>query len=183
MCLILMFFNESLPMYLEQGIRFTFTMHDENKSLRGIINIKIIAFGILLFLLLTVIRNLTEELNKKRFAVNVGTGLVILVSVFVTLNFRELNKPFTSLTMNMGENVLNVLKNSPYTILFASVFGTLISALALALKRDKYEFGSSEKILMMEIEENKDYVLKVENDEVVVSNKEEKPKRGRKKKD
>ena len=36
---------------------------------------------------------------------------------------------------------------------------------------------------MMEIEENKDYVLKDENDEVVVSNKEEKPKRGRKKKD
>jgi hypothetical protein len=149
MCLILMFFNGSLPMYLEQGIRFTFTMHDENKSLRGIINIKIIAFGILFFLLLTVIRNLTEKLDKKRFAVNIVTGLVILVSIFVTLNFRELNKPFTSLTMNMGENVLNVLKNSPYTILFASVFGTLISALALALKRDKYEFGSSEKILMV----------------------------------
>jgi hypothetical protein len=34
---------------------------------------------------------------------------------------------------------------------------------------------------MMEIEENKDYQLKVENDEVIVSSKEEKPKRGRKK--
>ena len=41
----------------------------------------------------------------------------------------------------------------------------------------------SEKILMMEIEENKDYVLKVENDEVVVSNKEEKVKKTRKKKE
>jgi len=49
--------------------------------------------------------------------------------------------------------------------------------------QDKIEDLISEKILMMEIEENKDYVLKVENDEVVVSNKEEKPKRGRKKKD
>jgi ATP-dependent Clp protease ATP-binding subunit ClpC len=41
----------------------------------------------------------------------------------------------------------------------------------------------SEKILMMEIEEHKDYVLKIENDVVVVSNKEEKVKRGRKKKE
>ena len=36
---------------------------------------------------------------------------------------------------------------------------------------------------MMEIEEHKDYVLKIENDVVVVSNKEEKVKRGRKKKE
>lgn len=41
----------------------------------------------------------------------------------------------------------------------------------------------SEKILMMEIEEHRDYVLKIENDVVVVSNKEEKVKRGRKKKE
>ena len=43
----------------------------------------------------------------------------------------------------------------------------------------------SEKILMIEIEENKKYFLKVENDEVIVTNKEEKPKtgRGRKKKE
>ena len=49
--------------------------------------------------------------------------------------------------------------------------------------QDKIEDLISEKILMMEIEENKDYVLKVENDEVVVSNKEEKVKKTRKKKD
>jgi hypothetical protein len=36
---------------------------------------------------------------------------------------------------------------------------------------------------MMEIEENKDYVLKVDNDEVVVSDKEEKTKKTRKKKE
>jgi ATP-dependent Clp protease ATP-binding subunit ClpC len=47
--------------------------------------------------------------------------------------------------------------------------------------QDKIEDLISEKILMMEIEENKEYVLKVENDEVIVSDKEEKPKRGRKK--
>ena len=35
----------------------------------------------------------------------------------------------------------------------------------------------------MEIEEHKDYVLNIENDVVVVSNKEEKVKRGRKKKE
>ena len=46
--------------------------------------------------------------------------------------------------------------------------------------QDKIEDLISEKILMMEIEENKDYQLKVDNDEVVVSSKEEKPKRGRK---
>ena len=49
--------------------------------------------------------------------------------------------------------------------------------------QDKIEDLISEKILMMEIEENKDYVLKVENDEVVVSNKEEKVKKTRKKKE
>jgi ATP-dependent Clp protease ATP-binding subunit ClpA len=47
--------------------------------------------------------------------------------------------------------------------------------------QDKIEDLISEKILMMEIEENKDYVLKVDNDEVIVASKEEKPKRGRKK--
>jgi ATP-dependent Clp protease ATP-binding subunit ClpC len=47
--------------------------------------------------------------------------------------------------------------------------------------QDKIEDLISEKILMMEIEENKDYVLKVENDEVVVSDKETKPKKTRKK--
>ena len=49
--------------------------------------------------------------------------------------------------------------------------------------QDKIEDLISEKILMMEIEENKDYDLKVENDEVLVSNKEEKPKKTRKKKE
>jgi len=49
--------------------------------------------------------------------------------------------------------------------------------------QDKIEDLISEKILMMEIKENKDYVLKVENDEVVVSNKEEKVKKTRKKKE
>ena len=49
--------------------------------------------------------------------------------------------------------------------------------------QDKIEDLISEKILMMEIEENKDYILKIENDEVVVSNKEEKVKKTRKKKD
>jgi ATP-dependent Clp protease ATP-binding subunit ClpC len=47
--------------------------------------------------------------------------------------------------------------------------------------QDKIEDLISEKILMMEIGENKDYQLKVDNDEVIVSSKEEKPKRGRKK--
>jgi len=49
--------------------------------------------------------------------------------------------------------------------------------------QDKIEDLISEKILMMEIEENKEYTLKVENDEVIASDNEEKPKRGRKKKD
>jgi ATP-dependent Clp protease ATP-binding subunit ClpC len=49
--------------------------------------------------------------------------------------------------------------------------------------QDKIEDLISEKILMMEIEENKDYILKVENDEVIVSDKEEKVKKTRKKKD
>ena len=49
--------------------------------------------------------------------------------------------------------------------------------------QDKIEDLISEKILMMEIEENKDYSLKVENDEVLVSNKEEKAKKPRKKKE
>jgi ATP-dependent Clp protease ATP-binding subunit ClpC len=49
--------------------------------------------------------------------------------------------------------------------------------------QDKIEDLISEKILMMEIEENKDYALKVENDKVLVSNKEEKTKKTRKKKE
>ena len=49
--------------------------------------------------------------------------------------------------------------------------------------QDKIEDLISEKILMMEIEENKEYILKVENDEVMVSNKEEKVKKTRKKKE
>jgi ATP-dependent Clp protease ATP-binding subunit ClpC len=49
--------------------------------------------------------------------------------------------------------------------------------------QDKIEDLISEKILMMEIEEGKDYVLKVENDEVVTSLKEEKIKKTKKKKE
>jgi len=49
--------------------------------------------------------------------------------------------------------------------------------------QDKIEDLISEKILMMEIEENKEYTLRVENDEVIASNNEEKPKKGRKKKE
>jgi len=63
---------------------------------------------------------------------------------------------------------------------FDEIFG------ARPIKRaiqDKIEDLISEKILMMEIEENKNYVLKIENDEVIVSNKEEKVKKTRKKKE
>lgn len=49
--------------------------------------------------------------------------------------------------------------------------------------QNKIEDLISEKILMMEIDEYKDYVLKVKDDEVIVEIKEEKPKRIRKKKD
>ena len=49
--------------------------------------------------------------------------------------------------------------------------------------QDKIEDLISEKILMIEIEEDKHYVLKIENDVVVVSNKEEKVKKTRKKKE
>ena len=49
--------------------------------------------------------------------------------------------------------------------------------------QDKIEDLISEKILMMEIEENKDYILKVENDEVLSVSKEETPKKTRKKKE
>lgn len=49
--------------------------------------------------------------------------------------------------------------------------------------QDKIEDLISEKLLMVEIEENKNYQLKVDNDEIIIVNQEEKPKRGRKKKE
>ena len=49
--------------------------------------------------------------------------------------------------------------------------------------QDKIEDLISEKILMMEIEENKDYVLGVQDDQVSVLNKEEKVRKPRKKKE
>jgi ATP-dependent Clp protease ATP-binding subunit ClpC len=49
--------------------------------------------------------------------------------------------------------------------------------------QDKIEDLISEKILMMEIEENKDYVLGVKDDQVLVLNKEEKVRKTRKKKE
>lgn len=49
--------------------------------------------------------------------------------------------------------------------------------------QDKIEDLISEKILMMEIEEGVDYILKAENEEIIVSIKEEKIKKTRKKKD
>ena len=49
--------------------------------------------------------------------------------------------------------------------------------------QEKIEDLISEKILMSEIEENKEYVFKVENDEIIIVEKEEKPKKGRKKKE
>jgi ATP-dependent Clp protease ATP-binding subunit ClpC len=49
--------------------------------------------------------------------------------------------------------------------------------------QDKIEDLISEKILMMEIQENKEYHLKVENDQIIISNQEEKVKKTRKKKE
>jgi len=49
--------------------------------------------------------------------------------------------------------------------------------------QEKIEDLISEKILMSEIEENTEYVFKVENDEIIIVEKEEKPKKGRKKKE
>ena len=43
-CIGLMYFIGSLKGYIEQGIIFPFSIHDEGKSLRGIFNIKILIF-------------------------------------------------------------------------------------------------------------------------------------------
>ena len=49
--------------------------------------------------------------------------------------------------------------------------------------QDKIEDLISEKILMMEIQENEEYVLSVVNDEIVISNKKEKVKKTKKNKE
>ena len=84
-----------------------------------------------------------------------------------TNNFANVNKVFGGRKVKTGGDN------------FDETFG------ARPIKRaiqDKIEDLISEKILMMEIEENKEYFLKVENDEVIVTNKEEKPKTGRRRK-
>jgi ATP-dependent Clp protease ATP-binding subunit ClpC len=49
--------------------------------------------------------------------------------------------------------------------------------------QDKIEDLISEKILMMEIQENEEYVLSVVNDEIIISNKKEKVKKTKKNKE
>lgn len=139
---VLMYFIGSLKGYIEQGIIFPFSMHDEGRSLRGIINIKILIFGsgaLLVFYLA----------NKLSFSNRITHRHILRSSVILTLSaslialcFREISVPFVVFAGDISKDLSNFLKNSSYWLLFGSIFLAVISVARVFVKRKSSKLNS-----------------------------------------
>ena len=109
----------SLNSYIQQTLIYPWVMHDVNKPIRGLVNLKVVLFGVLI--LLTVM--LIKRINFFRF--KYSQSMIITISLFmsflmigIAFEFRDLGTPFVSLNGSLESNLLNFFKNSPYGVLF-----------------------------------------------------------------
>ena len=121
--IIIMLMTGSLIDYFKQGIVFPLNMYDEGKSLRGLINVKIILFGVAVMLLLIAWRRVPHSLKESR-VFNLWLPMFLCAAaVFITLFFRKINEPFSALLgLNPVDAINNLLKNSPYALMYSAIF-------------------------------------------------------------
>jgi len=136
--LLFLYFSGSLVNYVEQTMYFAWQFHDSGKSVRGTINIRSILFGSCFILLVYFLK--FENSKFRLWKKYLGPSLFLLSSivwVMVALWFRKLSDPFQAASNNLGENILNFLKNTPYFPLFASIFVLPLMLVFAALHEHK----------------------------------------------
>ena len=138
----LMYFIGSLKGYIEQGILFPFSMHDEGKSLRGIFNIKILIFGsgaLLIFYLFNRL-SFSNRLTRRHI---LGSSVILTLSAFlIAFYFREVSVQFVAFAGDISKDLSNFLKNSPYWLLFGSIFLAVISVARVFVRRKSKKLDS-----------------------------------------
>lgn len=134
-CVLIMYLSESLTRYVEQGVIFAFVQHDKGKSIRGIFNIKIAIFGILVLVFILMLQKLNSKIRKVKKIENVLALLVSITFALVAFYFRDVEKPFTAFSGNLLDDLRNALKNSPYALMFAVIFGAVSSMVITFYKR------------------------------------------------
>jgi hypothetical protein len=138
----LMYFIGSLKGYIEQGIIFPFSMHDEGKSLRGIFNIKILIFGsgaLLIFYLFNRL-SLSNRLTRRHI---LGSSVILTLSAYlIAFYFRDVSVPFVAFAGDLSKDMSNFLKNSPYWLLFSSIFLAVISVARVFVRRKSEKLDS-----------------------------------------
>lgn len=118
-----MFINGNIMDYLNQGIIFPLTMHDDGKSLRGLINIKILGFGLMLTIILKVWQRVPQSRKENNWFKTWLPIFLCIVAVILTFNFRKLDEPFLSLlNLNAKEGIYSLLKNLPYALMYSAIF-------------------------------------------------------------
>ena len=137
-----MYFIGSLKGYIEQGILFPFSMHDEGKSLRGIFNIKILIFGsgaLLIFYLFNRL-SFSNRLTRRHI---LGSSVILTLSAFlIAFYFREVSVQFVAFAGDISKDLSNFLKNSPYWLLFGSIFLAVISVARVFVRRKSKKLDS-----------------------------------------
>lgn len=121
--------------YWNETILYNTNRYEGRFSIRGVFNAKIVFFGFLSFVALFIIKWICTRHFIKRKWIWTATFLNSVLLIFVVLEFRRLNEPFFSFSKNFTDNVLNVLKNAPYWLLFAVIFFAFISGVLLFRKR------------------------------------------------
>lgn len=142
----LMYFIGSLQGYIEQGIVFPFSMHDEGRSIRAIFNIKILIFGFGALLILYLFNRLSFS-NKITHRHILGSSITLtLCALLIAIYFRNLSVPFVAFAGDISRDLSNFLKNLPYWLLFCSIFFAMISV-ARVFIRKKSEKLDSQSVL------------------------------------
>lgn len=118
----IMLIRGSFSDYISQGIIFPLTMHDEGKSIRGLLNLKILLFGLAMAFILMNWRRIPLA---RKASITFRVWLPILLcsfAVILTIMFRKIDEPFLSLQdLNSMEIFNSLLKNLPYFPMFAAI--------------------------------------------------------------
>jgi hypothetical protein len=141
----LMYLSGSLNGYIQQTIFYSWTMHDQNKPIRGLLNLKIFLFGFLIvFIYKIAISVLIRNQKRSSGLTNLISIVLSLIAIFVAIRYRRISVPFVSLSGNPHQDILNLLKNAPYALLFGII---AISFLSNFLARKKLLLSDKDRFI------------------------------------
>ena len=137
LCISLMLMFGAAKGYWNETILYNTNRYEGRFSIRGVFNAKIVFFGLLTFVALMIIKWICSRHFVKRKWIWAVTFLNSALLIFVVWEFRRLNEPFFAFSKDFTDNILNILKNAPYWLLFGVVFFAFVSGVLLFLKRTK----------------------------------------------